>query len=101
MLTLTSVAIQLLLTSAVKAQVTTGQTFPGGVIVSVNPGGQPTTLITTQVPGAPNPKPDPEPEPAPEQKRDPEQIAIDSLCTGQLNQDSWDAANMNDFVQNT
>ena len=98
MLTLSIVAVQLLLSVAVKAQVTEGQTFPGGVIVSVNPGGSTSSVpppITTLVP-APEPEPTPEPEPEP----DPEQIAIDALCTGELNQESWDAANMNDFVTN-
>lgn len=77
------------LASLTNVQVTEGQTFPGGVIVSVNPGVAP----------SPAPAPPP-PELAPEiddgeQARQP---AIEALCTARVDKAAWDAAELQIFT---
>jgi hypothetical protein len=105
-------ALVYLLIPSVHAQTfNPGNSDNGGIIVSVNPGGQPTSTsqgFITLVPGAtgvpPPPSSPPPPgvdepvEEPPNEEEEALQDAIEALCTGRVDQEAWLAAEMDQFT---
>lgn len=86
------------LASLTNAQVSEGQTFPGGVIISINPGATP-----TPAPPAPIPPPEDDGVDEGEEEIDEEeqalQQAIEALCAARVDREAWNAAEMEKFTR--
>lgn len=87
------------------AQLSQGQSFPGGVIVSLNPGASTAPPIPTLTPRQSPPAEDEDEEVGEGGDEEEGELArlrraIEALCSGPPDRDAWEAANMPQFTKN-